>query len=75
MRIEARRAKTRRAFGRGLVYESGFGEAEHAQRSGRIDDQTLAMLVGTTKDRIRHRRLMFGIPAWTIAQVIEPFGD
>lgn len=32
VRIEARRAKPRRASGRGLVYESRFGEAEHAQR-------------------------------------------
>ena len=37
VRIEARRAKIRRAFGRGLVYESRFGEAEHAQRRGWVE--------------------------------------
>lgn len=42
---------------------------------GRIKDQTLARLVGTTKNRIRSRRLMFGIEAYTVDQAIEPFRD
>lgn len=40
---------------------------------GRIKDQTLAKLVGTTKGRIRARRLAFGIAACSINLVIEPF--
>ena len=42
---------------------------------GRIKDQTLATLVGTTKNRIRSRRLAFGIEAYTVDQAIEPFRD
>lgn len=42
---------------------------------GRIKDQTLAKLVGISKNRIRARRLMLGIPAYTIDQTIEPFRD
>jgi len=42
---------------------------------GRIKDQTLAKLIGTTKNRIRSRRLMFGIEAYTVDQAIEPFRD
>lgn len=42
---------------------------------GRIKDQTLAKLVGTSKNRIRYRRMAFGIAACTVDQVIEPFRD
>lgn len=42
---------------------------------GRINDKTLAKLVGTTKGQIRYRRLLFGIPAWTVDLVIAPFQD
>ena len=42
---------------------------------GRMKDRTLARLVGTTQHRIRQRRLMFGIAAYTVDQVIEPFRD
>lgn len=40
---------------------------------GRIKDQTLAKLIGTTKNRIRHRRQMFGIEAYTVDQAINPY--
>ncbi|UXL41043.1 hypothetical protein N7D90_24605 (plasmid) [Pseudomonas fragi] len=42
---------------------------------GRIKDQTLARLVGISKNRIRARRLMLGIAAYTVDQAIEPFRD
>ena len=42
---------------------------------GRIKDQTLATLVGVSKNRIRHRRLLFGIAAHTVDQLIAPFRD
>jgi len=42
---------------------------------GQINDKTLAKLVGTTKGQIRYRRLLFGIPAWTVDLVIAPFQD
>ena len=40
---------------------------------GRLKDQALARLVGTTKGRIRARRLALGIAACSVNQVIEPF--
>lgn len=40
---------------------------------GRIKDQPLAKLVGISKNRIRARRLMLGIAAYTVDQAIEPF--
>lgn len=42
---------------------------------GRIKDQTLAKLVGTSKNRIRYRRIALGIAACTVDQVIKPFRD
>lgn len=42
---------------------------------GRMKDQTLAKLVGTTKNRIRSRRMAFGIAPFTVDQLIEPFRD
>lgn len=42
---------------------------------GRIKDQRLARLVGTTKGIIRYRRMLLGIDAWTVGQLIEPFRD
>lgn len=40
---------------------------------GRIKDQPLAKLVGTTKGVIRYRRMQLGIDACTVDQQIEPF--
>lgn len=40
---------------------------------GRIKDQPLAKLVGTTKGVIRYRRMQLGIDACTVDQLIEPF--
>lgn len=39
---------------------------------GKMKDQRLADLVGTSKSAIRYRRRLFGIPAWTVKQAIEP---
>lgn len=40
---------------------------------GRLKDHALARLVGISKNRIRARRMMLGIPAYTVDQAIEPF--
>lgn len=40
---------------------------------GRMNDKRLARLVGTTQGVIRYRRHLFGIPAFSVALLIEPF--
>jgi hypothetical protein len=40
-----------------------------------MKDQTLAKLIGTTTNRIRSRRMAFGIAPFTVDQLIEPFRD
>lgn len=40
---------------------------------GRVNDKRLARLVGTSQGVIRYRRNLFGIAAWSVALLIEPF--
>ena len=40
---------------------------------GKMNDQRLADLVGTSKPVIRYRRQLFGITVWTAKQAIEPY--
>lgn len=42
---------------------------------GRLSDSELARLVGTTMTTIRYRRMLFEIPVYTVAQVLEPYLD
>lgn len=42
---------------------------------GRMKDQQLATLVGTTKKQIWERRMALGIAAYTVDQKVEPFRD
>lgn len=42
---------------------------------GRVSDSELARLVGTTMTMIRYRRMLFEIPVYTVAQVLEPYLD
>lgn len=40
---------------------------------GSMKDEDLAQLVGTVKSKIRYRRQLFGIAAWSVDMAIEPY--